>query len=195
MNIETMIEQIPAIMMYLVPGFVGITIYRLLMALRLNVTTIWVNSAVVSFICVSFLQWKFAQGWTTWSVCCVSILLCAMGGAVLALWLRHPKCSDVLRSKFGISAFDSVIQDAVDYQHGSVALIRLKNDPREYRGYVLAVSDAQSAQQWISIEDPCCFTEDDQVVWKTPTEDTASTYRMVLPLSEIRSIIFISDKK
>lgn len=192
MNIEVLIEKLPALLVYLIPGYIGITVFRLLMALKLNATTIWVNSAVLSFVSMAFLQWKFPQLLSIWNLCVVSILLCSIGGIVMAAICRHPKLDQVLRSKFGIGVFDSVIQDTIDYQNGSAAVITLKNDPGEYRGYVIAVSDATSVQQWISIANPCYFDHQGQLVWERPDQQ-GLTSKMVFPLNEIKSIVIVSE--
>lgn len=191
MSIEVLIEQLPSILVYLIPGYIGITVFRLLMALKLNSTTVWVNSAVFSFISMAFLQWKCPKLTSIWSFCIASVLLCSVFSIAMAAICRHPKFGYTLRSKFGIGVFDSVIQDAIDYQNGSAAVITLKNDSGEYRGYVIAVSDAASVQQWISISNPCYFDAQGQLIWERPDQQ-GLTSKMVFPLSEIRSLVFVS---
>lgn len=192
MSIDIVIEKIPAVMMYLVPGYVGLTIFRLLMTLRLNATTIWVNSAVLSFISVTVLRWGTSSDCTQWDICLASILLCAFCGAILAMLCRSPKFTGLLQGIFGIGVYDSVLQDAIDYQHGSAVVITLKNDTGEYRGYVSAVSDSLSSQQWISIESPCYFDASGQLLWENSQSSENYVCRMAFPLDEVRTITFVS---
>lgn len=189
------IEQIPSIMIYVIPGFIGITAFRLLMDVRINTTTVWVNSAVWSLVSILLLRCTIVTNWTQWSLCLASILVCGICGIIVAMICRSQKCAEYLRLKFGIGVYDSVIHDAIDYEHGSVAVIVLKNNSGEYRGHVLAVSGTQSAQQWISIEDPCYFDADGQLVWESAAVADGNEnylYRMAFPLNEIESIMFVS---
>lgn len=177
-------------MLYIVPGFIFIRIFNYFTASKSNGLFLWVESAAISFVSLSILQIASHGLLSEWLLCilsCMSCTILSIGSAVIgrSQWFKG-LCGRV----FHITNTDSVLSDAVNWQRGTTAVVRLKKTQEIYAGCVRTISHPDDQAQWICIDWPTKFDKDYTVLWPANKESTKEE-RIAIRLDEVDVIRFI----
>lgn len=177
-------------MLYIIPGFIFIRIFNYFTASKSNGLFLWVESAAISFVSLSALQILFHEGLSEWLLCILSCLLCAVSSLGSAAIERSQWFKDSCGKYFRITNAPSVLSDAVNWQKGTAAVVRLKSTQEIYAGWVRTISRPDDQAQWICIDWPTKFDNDYNVLWPQNKESTKDEC-IAIRLDEVDVIRFI----
>lgn len=190
-NVENIVQYLPEILLYIIPGFIFTAIFRFFVNMELNGLFLWVESAAISFASLSLLRMVTGEGVSVWLLCTIDIVLCILTALLAAKGYKSKRFETFCGKYFRISGRDSVLHASVDWRDGSTARIRLKNDTDIYEGYVLFISNPESPQQWICLDNPIRLNKNEERIWPVEGQSGSVGHRMTFPLGDIHSIDFV----
>lgn len=161
--------------------------------MKLNTTTLWIDSAVLSFLAVSLIQYRMGEDLPISNLCLASSIVCVVFGVIAAIIYRSHWFTNGMKRIFHVSLIDGVLQNAIDYQKGTSATIVLKDTREIYYGSVVSVSDPRDTDQWICISSPVRLTEGGELLWPKGGQAASHNHKMVFHLSDILTIDFVSN--
>lgn len=189
-SIDLLVQNLPTIMLYIVPGFLSIMVFNFFTATKSDGLFLWVESAAISFVGLSVFQILTKGHCAEWVLCFGSCVVCVGFAIPAALVFRTEWFKDFCGKYFRITNASSVLSDAVNWQKGTTVLIRLKESKEIYAGQIRAMSQPGDCRQWISIDNPVQLNENYQMIWPADAVDT-QYYRMAFHLEDIDFIQFI----
>lgn len=161
--------------------------------MKLNTTTLWVDSAVFSFLAVSLVKYHTGEDIPMSNLCLASSVVCILFGIVAAFVYRSRWFTNLTQRVFRVSLIDGVLQNSIDYHNGTSATIVLKDTKEIYYGSVVSVSDPSEANQWICISSPVRLTADGEILWPKGGQKASRDHKMVFHLNDILTIDFVSN--
>ena len=191
-TIQNLVNELPDVLLYIVPGFMAVCVFRLLTDKKINASFLWVESAALSYLALSLINCiadVMSIWFSTWELCLLETLLCVIEVVIAAriyrsVWFKH-----LLKTKFNVSFIDGVLPNAVDWVNGSCAVLTLKNGDI-YTGSVVTVSNPTDEDQMICISNPLKGDSAGNLLWPS-TEDDSLGQRMVFHWDDIQSARFI----
>lgn len=191
--IDDLWNHIPELLLYVVPGFCGVCVFRRLTHQKVKEDLLWVESIGCSYLSCALIQWLFTarslhveeNGLCLWST-----VLCMLVAVVLAKLFRWPKFRQMLQKQFSFSMLDGVLPNAIDWVNGSEVYLKLRNTGEIWCGAVDTVSKPDDAVQWICIIHPQKINDDFDRLWPE-NEGGTDGNRMVFHLEDAEYIRFV----
>ena len=177
-------------MLYIVPGFLFVTVFNFFTATKVNGLFLWVESAAISFVSLSFLRMVSHGRCTEWTLATLSCFSCILTAVCTGLVFRSEWFKNVCGRFFRITRSNSVLSDAVNWRTGTVAVVRLKTTREIYSGRVRTISHQDDPEQWICLDSPSKYDENYKLLWPAHPE-TANKERIAFHLDDIDVIRLI----
>lgn len=164
MTVTEIIEVLPMILQYCVPGYLVLKFFQFLSSRKIHEHTI-VASCVISFlllcVCEMIGEEVPAENWanTVYGQVLLAVLIGAFFAMILALLLRCKPVEGVFVSLFGVSMDVDLMTNLLDGPDGANVVIH----PKYADHYILgsyAGRDIKDGEQWIAIQYPQYFDKD-----------------------------------
>lgn len=193
MSLSDLIDAIPDILRYVIPGYTTLLTMHLISNYKINKDSQWVISATISFITIAILEsLATLRGvpWMPWGLIVVASL-CDIGIGLLYCWITLSEWwKDWAAEHLHIMNRAGTISYYVDWKHGSNVRIELKNSDKQIIGHIKTVGD-NNGDGMICISGPVIVSADGDIECN---RDGQGSY-MVIPIEELKLIeIFNRDK-
>lgn len=135
----------PDILRLIIPGFLCLKLFGGLTGKKFETATIWVWSAVISFVTVSIGETILSAMTITLAawVECALFVSCAAAAGCAAAWVYQTKWfQNMIRHAFAVSVTDTALDQIIDWEHGSNAVVYLKSEDCMFLGHVFTVGTA-----------------------------------------------------
>ena len=163
-TIDKIIENLPNILQYFVPGYVGLFCFRFSAAKKYQWETQLISSCVISFLLISLCNVAaqyFSCKWMSdvfWQVI-ISTCTAALSGFICALVVKSTWFDRISVRLFGISPHANVLESALDVHDGANIKIFFKDNVGFHVYGHYAGRDLDGSDQWLRITEPCLYMD------------------------------------
>lgn len=186
-------NNIPNLLLYVIPGFCGVCVFRKLTHQKVKEDLLWVESIGCSYLSCALIQWvavSCLMDIRNNTLCLLSTGLCLIVSVLLAKLFRWPRFRSALRKQFSLSMLEGVFANAIDWVNGSEVYLKLRNTGEMWCGSADTVSKPTDPAQWICIMHPQKINEDFERLWPE-NEGGTDGNRMVFRLEDVEYIRFV----
>ena len=145
-----MIENIPEILQFFVPGFLFLSIYSFIRAMKIQECHLTLYSVVISYIIVVMIHLIF-RSIIGWEFLLVSILIGILFGTIFAKLLDLPCFAKVMRH-LGRTANTNIWKDVIDFDLGTTVAITMKESKMQIFGTIDMI-DETDGDPWVILRD------------------------------------------
>ena len=162
------VDQILDILLYFVPGIIGIKVFSKITGLRIKISEHTWSAFACSFLVTTLVK-SFAPINAEPSIYVLSLLSCGIsifvavlaGIAYMSKWFNH-----ILEGKLKRNVYNSFLQEHIDLENGSFIRAKMKNLDYYSEGAVDSFGDDLS-DPWICISNYCfCSFKDGKEFYK-----------------------------
>lgn len=187
--ITELCDNIPVVLLYILPGFIGICVHRILTDRKINADLLWAESIGLSYVGLSFAKICFVEQ-TEWGTFLLQTVICCLMAIAAAKIIRHPKFQVQLVKHFSITTREGVLNNAIDWVHGCEVFLTMKEGGDLWFGTVEMVSNPSEEPQLICISAPQRVDQYGERLWPEDINTTIQD-KMVFHLEDVRNIRFI----
>ena len=188
MTVQDYIELIPQILVYCIPGFIGVHVFRIAATGYKHYQHLLMASCAASYISIAVVRGLFIP-LDFWAEVIMSCLLCVVGGWILGRISQSRWLNEYLMDSFHLRLSTATISSSIDWTKANATLVYLKSTSNYYLGSVKTVGD-DGGDGWIAIACPAYYTSDGTQLWDCQDEKDAV---VVLNLDDIQAIRVIND--
>jgi hypothetical protein len=153
-NIIEIIENIPQVLQYFVPGFICVQIFCNLCSKKCSATNITIFSCAISFTFISLVNWislYYLDEPNIWLSVGFSIILSTVAGLGVTKLYRSEKFSKFLEKNFSKSQHNDVWLNLLEYTEGIMSIKIIPRDENYYYiGSFVSVGE-EDKDSWIII--------------------------------------------
>lgn len=131
-EINKIIQNIPTILQYFVPGFIGIKIISRLISKKIENTYLFILSCVYSYVFISLIglfnacvKWSILDN--TLAISAIAIILCVIASCIISRVIKSPKIKKSILNIFHCTLNDDIWADILNYEVGSNLKVYLKD--------------------------------------------------------------------
>lgn len=175
------VGALPALLQYIFPGFVGMSIYTKITGTKQDNSTLWVMSGVLSYISVVIVANYVDPNANALGAGLLCILFNVAGAIVLGYLRNTVWVRDYCAEHLHVTTANGTISQFVDWEEGSNVAVYLKGDDQHFFvGHVRTVGDG-SGDGRLCIYQPRRYAPDGELLYSHEGEDVY----MIFSLSDV----------
>ena len=187
MNLQDYIELIPQILVYCIPGFIGVHVFRIAATGYKQYQHLLMASCAASYVSIAIIR-SICIPLGFWAEVIASCIVCVLGGWIFGRVAQSRWLNEFLMDNFHLRLSKATISSSINWTTTNVALVYLKSTSNYYLGSVKTVGD-DGGDGWIAISYPAYYTADHEEIWNSQDEDDAF---VVSPLSDVQAMRVIN---
>lgn len=197
MNVVEVVQSLPEILVYFLPGYIGLFIYKHMRGIDIQESHWFMASCAISFIGITLARlicplisgvFSFLTG--IYLEIIVETLIIIAGVVFFSLLLNSRWFSRVCAKAFKISPSVNVLSDVID-KRGSRVLVKIKGQDYYIGGSVYSY-DGESKEPWLSIVFAEFVREGDNKPFRQNCEEN---HYVVVNLNDVEYVEFWRKEK
>lgn len=191
-SIKEIIEQIPYILQYFVPGFIILSLYCFMESKPINNGTYTIGFSVLSSYIISVIV-SMGTGGNTLITLIIEIIIAIIIGLLSSKVVRSEAVKMVLSEFTEKDMEDNMLRKVMDFELGTILQLYDKNQNLFYTGALFMI-DERDTEPWVSLIDYSIYKiEDDGTLEDIPLSPRKEKL-LVLKLSNISRMELVYEK-
>lgn len=184
-NFSLIIQNIPFILQYFLPGYWGVMLFSFLNSKKINDKMVVMLSCLFSYFSITVIS-LFYQIDNVLMLSGVSFIVLTILSILISLVYASKLCTNLLVKLFHKTQYNDIWHDILDYDKGSNLKIYLKNDNVGFIGHFI-VHEEKENDSWFAISAPIKFdVETDSIIDDENKND--ENYIVTFRLSDVKHI-------
>ena len=188
MTFAECVDLLPQILLYFLPGYIGINAFRCAATGYRKYEHIVLTSCAASYVAVAVVRSRSVE-LTFWPEVVWTCGLCMLVGVIVGRVAQSKWVYDWLTKYLHLRLSPATISSSIDWTKANAALVYLKTTPNYYLGSVQTVGD-DGGDGWIAIGYPIYCAPDGTELWNCYSDENTV---VVLPLSDVQAIRIINN--